>query len=58
MRVVDRERRQRGIKQDALCRSISISTKTYAALMRGECNRLDVYLRIVELVKAPPSTRR
>ena len=52
MRAIDRERRQRGIRQDTLCRSIGISTKTYAALLRGECNRLDVYLKAVGLIRS------
>ena len=51
MRKLDRERRHRGIRQDTLCRTIGISTKTYAALLRGECNRLDVFLKVVERVK-------
>lgn len=46
MRKVDNLRRQKGIKQQVLCAQIGISTKTYAALMRGECNRLDVYLAV------------
>lgn len=52
MRRLDRERRHRGINQSTLCRDIGISTKTYAALMRGECNRLDVYLRMESEVKS------
>ena len=51
MRKLDRERRQRGIRQDVLCRDIGISTKTYAALLRGECNRLDVFLKIERRIK-------
>ena len=48
---LDRERRHRGIRQDTLCHTIGISTKTYAALLRGECNRLDVFLKVVERVQ-------
>ena len=51
MRKLDQERRHRGIRQDTLCHTIGISTKTYAALLRGEGNRLDVFLKVVEKVK-------
>ena len=50
MKKIDQERRHKGIKQQVLCSQIGISTKTYAALLRGDCNRLDVYLRIVEIL--------
>ena len=46
MREVDDVRRRKGIKQSVLCRAIGISTKTYAELMRGNCNRLDVFLAV------------
>ena len=50
MQEIDHARRHRGIKQQVLCTQIGISTKTYAALLRGDCNRLDVFLRIAEVV--------
>ena len=34
--------------QSVLCQTIGISTKTYAALIRGECNRLDVFLALID----------
>ena len=46
MREVEALRRSKGIKQSVLCRAIGISTKTYAELMRGNCNRLDVFLAV------------
>ena len=46
MRELDTVRRHKGIKQQVLCAQIGISTKTYAAFMRGECNRLDVFLAL------------
>ena len=53
MRELDKQRRTRGIKQYLVCKRIGISTKTYAALMRGECNRLDVFLKISEAMRTP-----
>ena len=41
-------RRSKGLKQAVLCQTIGISTKTYAHLMRGECNRLDVFLALID----------
>lgn len=48
MREVEALRRSKGLKQTVLCQTIGISTKTYAALMQGECNRLDVFLALID----------
>ena len=50
MLQIDQVRRHKGIKQQVLCSQIGISTKTYAALLRGDCNRLDVFLKIADMV--------
>lgn len=52
MRELDIVRRHKGIKQQVLCTQIGISTKTYSALMRGECNRLDVFLALTKVLAA------
>ena len=50
MQELDKERRQKGIKQQVLCSQIGISTKTYSSLMRGDCNRLDVFLAAQSMI--------
>ena len=52
MRELDTVRHHKGIKQQVLCAQIGISTKTYAAIMRGECNRLDVFLALTKVLAA------
>ena len=46
MSELERQRIRQSIKQCVLCRRVRVSTKTYAALRIGECNRLDVYLAL------------